>query len=599
MTTQTTRNLISQLADDLGWLEQHCRQQANQEQAAAHLRLATALTRNCIGPLLDDQSPIPLHIAVVGGAGAGKSTVANLLSGASNAAEANPQAGFTRHPVAYTSANGPLSWTGHYNFLGPLRRLEQAGPSSLDQDVYQVRRVPVDPTSFDLLKDFIVWDCPDMTTWAAGGYVSRLIEVSALADVIVYVASDERYNDEIPTQFLRLLLQAGKPVVVCLTKMREGDAQTLVDHFKKEVLSQMPAGVVGVLAIPYLSPAQLADTTALVARYRIPLLNQVAVLGGNPNYARRRTVQGATNFLVRTHEQMLAIARLDLAALEQWQNLVQQGQREFDRRYQKEYLETEKFRGFDEALVRMIELLELPGVGRVVSGALYLVRTPYRLLSSWLGKAMTRPEAAARPEEAVLNDSRDAWIDQLRKEAAQRNGTHPLWTHLAQNFLNGGLTELTRERFQQGLKTFQGGQSSEVNHTARAIYEELEKSPGLLNSLRGSKFALDAVAIGAMVATMGWAHVWFDFIMVPLAASVTQWLVEFMGQQYVDSQREQTRRRMQLLMVQSLSAPLAEWLTRWPATGGSSFERLQLTLRRIPDNVRQIDGLLRAKPVAA
>ena len=63
----------------------------------------------------------------------------------------------------------------------------------------------------------------------------RLLEVAGLADVIVYVASDERYNDEVPTQFLHLLLQAGKPVVVCLTKMREADAPALVAHFQKEV----------------------------------------------------------------------------------------------------------------------------------------------------------------------------------------------------------------------------------------------------------------------------------------------------------------------------------------------------------------------------
>ena len=98
---------------------------------------------------------------------------------------ANAQAGFTRHPIAYTSANGPLNWTGHNGFLGPLQRLNQASPSSLDQDVYQIRRIPADPMAFDLLKDFVVWDCPDMTTWAAKGYVPRLIEVAGLADVIV------------------------------------------------------------------------------------------------------------------------------------------------------------------------------------------------------------------------------------------------------------------------------------------------------------------------------------------------------------------------------------------------------------------------------
>jgi len=171
------RALTSQLAEDLGWLEEHSRrrglsdavlQAAAPDQAiqASELRLAAALVRNVLGPYLNEQASTPLHIAVVGGAGTGKSTVANLLSGAP-AAEANPQAGFTRHPIVYTSSGGALNWSGHLGFLGPLQRAPRESPASLDADVYQVRRVPSDPTSFDLLKDFVVWDCPDMTTWAA------------------------------------------------------------------------------------------------------------------------------------------------------------------------------------------------------------------------------------------------------------------------------------------------------------------------------------------------------------------------------------------------------------------------------------------------
>ncbi len=593
------RSLTGQLAEDLAWLEQHCRQQPEHVRAAAHLRLAAALVRNCIGPFLDEQPSTPLHIVVVGGAGAGKSTVANLLSGTATAAEANAQAGFTRHPVAYTSGNGPLNWTGHYNFLGPLRRLDQAGPSSLDQDVYQVRRIPADPMAFDLLKDFVVWDCPDMTTWAASGYVNRLIEVASLADVIVYVASDERYNDEVPTQFLHLLLEAGKPVVVCLTKMREADAPALAGHFQQEVVSRMPRGVVGVLALPFLTPSQLLDTSTLLARYRIPLLNQVAVLGANVQAARRRTVLGANHFLVHVHERLLAVARNDLAALESWQALVRTGQAEFDARYQREYLTSEKFHGFDEALIRLMELLELPGVGKVVSGTLHVLRTPFRLISSWVSKAVTRPEAAIRPETAVLEDGFHGWLDQLRKESAHRQGTHPLWNHIAQGFQGGGLADLMRERFQQGLKAFHAGQADETDRTARAIYEELEKKPVVLNSMRGAKFALDVGAIGATAIGVALAgHPVLDVVMVPLVAWITHKLVELMGQEYVNNQREETRNRLQLLVVQSLSAPLAEWLAQWPSTGGSSFERLQLALRRIPAAVQQVDGLLRARAAA-
>src|SRR5262249_23665462 len=131
------RSLVRELADDLGWLEQHCRSQPDRAAQAAHLRLAAALVRNCVGPYLERHPATPLHVAVVGGAGVGKSTVANLLCG-TPAAEANPQAGFTRHPIAYTSANGTLGLPAGLGFLGPLRRLNEPSPANLDEDVYQV-----------------------------------------------------------------------------------------------------------------------------------------------------------------------------------------------------------------------------------------------------------------------------------------------------------------------------------------------------------------------------------------------------------------------------------------------------------------------------
>jgi hypothetical protein len=591
METLTARALTGQLADDLGWLEQHCRKQPDQARAAGKLRLAAALVRNCVGPMLDDQPPVPIHVVVVGGAGAGKSTVANLLSGAV-AAEANPQAGFTRHPIAYTSTNGPLNWTGHAGFLGPLQPLTQPSPSSLDEDVYQVRRIGTDPSSFDLLKDFVVWDCPDMTTWAASGYLSRLIEAAALADIVVYVASDERYNDETPTQFLHLLLQTGKPVVAVLMKMKDADAPALLEHFQKEVIAHLPhppgGGVIATLAIPFLTPAQLADPARQAPRYRIPLLNQVAVLGSPAAAARRRTVVGATQFLVRHREHLLAVAQQDLRAMQSWQAVVGAGQADFEQRYLREYLTSEKFRGFDEALLRLMELLELPGVGKFVSGTLYVLRTPYRLLKGVMAKAFNRPDAPSRPELPILEDALGGWIDLLRKEAARHADEHGLWAHVEAGFHDGGLAERIRERFQQNYRNFQTGLATEVDRTARAIYEELEKKPAVLNTLRGSKFALDAAAIGGTLAAGGIN--WHDFILVPLVASLTHQLVELLGKTVVDAQREQTRERQQALMKQHLSAPLAEWLTQWPATGGSDFERLQLALRRIPTAIAQLES---------
>lgn len=586
METSGTRVLTSQLAEDLGWLEQHCRSQPGQVRLAVTLRLAAALVRNCLGPYLDDQPASPLHVAVVGGAGAGKSTVANFLSG-STIAESNPQAGFTRHPIAYAGPAAPAGWSGSLGFLGPLERLAQPASSNLDADVYQVRRVPSDPSADGLLKEFIIWDCPDMTTWAASGYVPRLLEIAGLADVVVYVASDERYNDEVPTEFLRMLLQAGKPVVCCLMKMKEEDAPALLSHFRQEVLGKMPPGTVACLTVPYLTPSQLEEPARLAGKYRIPLLNQVAVLGEPAASARRRTARGAANFLAASLDQLLAAVRLDLSAMQSWRAIVQQGQLEFEQRYRREFLSAEKFPRFDQALVRLLDLLELPGVGKVVSTTLWVLRTPFRLLKEFAGKALARPEPPGPPEQPVLESALSGWLDLLHKEVVRRGDSHPLWAHIEHGF-SGDLPEQAKTRFMQLFREFQLGLTQEVDKTAREIYEDLERNPAKLNILRGGKFAVEVTAIGATAVAGGMN--WHDIILVPLVASVTHWLVELMGKQYVDTHRELARQRQQSLLAHQLAGPMAAWLTNWPATGGSSFERLQLLLRRLPHAVQHVEA---------
>jgi GTP-binding protein EngB required for normal cell division len=602
MNAHELRALTGQLADDLGWLEGHCRRQPDLAPQAGQLRLSAALVRNVLGPYLDGQPTSPLHVAVVGGAGAGKSTVVNFLVGQA-VAEANPQAGFTRHPVAYAAGTGPTGWSSPNGFLGPLRRLPQPAASNLDEDVYQVRRVATDGPGYSLLKDFVVWDCPDMTTWAATGYVPRLIEVSALADVIVYVASDERYNDEIPTQFLRLLVQAGKPVVTVLTKMREADAPAIVEHFRKEVLARVGGERAACLAVPFLTAEALKDPTGPDARkYRTDLLNQVMTFGLPASEGRKRAVRTANDFFAAAGDHLLSVARQDLEALESWAVAVNAGRNDFDARYRREYLGTERFRQFDEALVKLLDLLEVRGVGKLLSGALYVVRTPGRLLFGYLGKALARPEGIQLPERDVLEKARAAWLDQLRTEALRRSGSHPIWLHIARGF-DEGLSAEARDKFELGLRGFQLGEADEVERISRSIYAELEKNPAMLTTLRGLKLGLDAasVSVGVVgIVAAGGLNIW-DWALVPLAASVSQGLVERLGKTYVDQQRELAREQQQQLVGKYISGPLAEYLTQWPASGGSSFEHLQQVLRRIPVAIRQLDAAVQrklAEPVA-
>jgi hypothetical protein len=627
MEVTDTRALIARLADDFSKLEEHARHRQQTTAELGRIRLAAAIVRNSVGPFLNDQPAKPLHIAVVGGAGTGKSTIVNFLLGAV-VAEANPQAGFTRHPVAYVTGNEPLTWCSQPGLLGKLQRLVNPSPSSLDEDVYQVRRIqrpthspaaattaavpataaapaataaaPLPSTKAEplssaapMLEDFVVWDCPDMTTWAAVNYVSRLLEVAGLADIIVYVASDERYNDEVPTQFLRLLLEAGKPVVIVLTKMRPSEVEPLLAHFRQEVLGRIAADnpklprMAALLAVPHLKPEELADPLGRAASYRIPIINQIKVIAEPPESARKRVIRSSTHFLRTQGESLLQAARNDLRAVEGWCQAVQAGQDEFIDRLQREHLATKKFPRFDEAMERLMESLELPGPGKLISGLFWLLRTPYTVARSLLARIMARPEGLQLPEREVLDAGFQAWIDRLRATALRQANTHPIWQHIHQGF-EANLAEETRQKFQDQLRAYERQVASEVDRVAQGVYLDLDKNPALLNTLRVLKLSLDLSATLIALFGFGGINEW-DLLLVPLAAALSHQLFELVCRGYIIGKREQTRARQLSLAAQYISAPLAEFLNKWPATGGSLFEQLQRAVGRIPSDIGRLE----------
>ncbi|MBN9120400.1 MAG: 50S ribosome-binding GTPase [Planctomycetes bacterium] len=590
------RSAVGQLADDLRWLEDHCRRQPDLSVHAGTLRLASALTRNVVGPFLEGQPTRPLHVAVVGGAGAGKSTVVNFLAGA-QVAEANPQAGFTRHPTAFLPPGPAFQWPSYIGFMGPMHRLTQDKPANVDEDVYQVKRLD-NTNAAHPLADFVVWDCPDMTTWAAEGYVGRLMEVAALADVIVYVASDERYNDEVPTQFLHTLVKAGKAVVVVLTKMRPIDAPAFIEHFRLEILGRLPklpngeAPAVPVVALPQMTMAERKDPTGAGAKYRVPLLNQILVQCESTDLARARTVTNAARYLSTAGDGLLDVARRDLAELDAWKAAVMSGRMAFEDRYRREYLSGERFQRFDRYRERLIDLLELPGAGRVIGGLFWALRTPYRWTRDYVFGLMVRPDVLNLSESSVLHESLKGWLEGLQAEALRKAGTHPLWKQIAVRF-DSELGPQARDRFASEFRTFELKESEDLEEAGKALVSGLENNPALLHTLRGGKFVLDLVIIGGVIY-FTWPPGWM-LLLAPVGVSLTHQFAELATRGVAEGARHRVRTHRESLVHTSLSAPLAQWLAEWPSTGGTSFEKLQQVLRRVPDAIRAMEERVNAK----
>ena len=582
MDVHDQRAKLRQLADDFSWLEGHCLKQPELADHAAHLRMAAALTRNVVGPSTENQPPKPLFLAVVGGAGAGKSTVVNFLAG-SVVAEANPQAGYTRHPTAFLPAALGSAWPTTLGFLGPLNRLSDVRPADLDEDVYQVRRVP--PTSAaDPLGDFVIWDCPDMTTWASTGYVGRLMEVVGLADVVVYVASDERYNDEVPTQFLHHVVRAGKAVVVVLTKMREAEADALTEHFRQEVLGRLPRGEGGEIppipcvAIPNLPAEVRRDPAGLGAKHRVNLLNQLLALCPTPEATRDRTTRNALVYLQTAGDGLLDVARFD------------QSPPQLEKRYAREFLSGEAFRRFDRTREQVVEMLELPGPGKAISATLALLRLPYRYARDFVAKLLVRPEMPTQPERVVLASALAAMLDSLQADALRRAGNHPVWKQVTRGF-DAGLKAQTLDAFEALYRDYEAAETDELDAAAKAVPDLLAAHPVPLLLLRLSVLAIDLAAIGATVYAT-WVPGVYQLLLIPLVVSLSRQVVELVVRQVVEVGRTRLRNHRLALVREKLSRPLTQRLVEWPTSGGTALQKLQQVLLRVPATIRELNTRL-------
>ncbi|MBL8824493.1 MAG: GTPase domain-containing protein [Planctomycetia bacterium] len=594
MTPNTSADTAHQLAADLTWLEGYASQREELHSAVIPLRLSAALLRNQIAPFLNGRASHPLHIAVVGGAGTGKSTIANFLIGRS-VAESNPQAGFTRHPVALVAAESSVGSVLTSGILGPLQPIAGPCPSDRDEDVFQVREVALpDSSPLEPLQHAVIWDCPDMTTWKANQYQTRLVETIGLADLVVYVASDERYNDAWPTQYLQYILQTGKPVIACLTKMQANQVDPLLKHFREQVIAQIPEciGITHVVAMPALTPSEQLDPAGVGSVHRKSVLEPVQWWLKQPHKTRLDSVHRAVRFLDQFQERLLLPAQHDLKVAQAWEQQVKTGEQTMLNRYQNEYLAGEQFPHFNIAMLKLMEMLELPGAGQYLSKMMHFLRSPYRWVKNWIQK----PSEAGPQEVQILQSTFQGWLDRLRLNVIQQDQGNPVLQALRNAFI-GQRESQFMEKFNSQIQSFIQQQSIETEKTARAIYEELGKQPTALNTLRGLKFSVEAASVAGVVFTAG-THFLLYPLLLPLAASLTQGLTETLGKKYVDSEREKARSRQLVVFKEILTTPLTVELLKWPYKLVPELTELKSITARLPASIHSLQQTLARQEAA-
>jgi GTPase SAR1 family protein len=176
-------------------------------------RLAEELSRRLAVFAYKQQTPY-LWVVFLGGTGTGKSTLFNALLG-SEVSQTGVERPKTRGPISYAHRGAPIE----ANFPFPAVQVDRSPAEDAES-------VPAEGAPGRLLvlehhrEDYaqlVLVDTPDLDSVEVEN--RRLAEhLYLLADIVIFVTSQEKYADEVPYQYLLQTVQERRPYVVLLNK---------------------------------------------------------------------------------------------------------------------------------------------------------------------------------------------------------------------------------------------------------------------------------------------------------------------------------------------------------------------------------------------
>jgi energy-coupling factor transporter ATP-binding protein EcfA2 len=547
---------------------------------AAELRFILSLVRHqFIGPgetVVAERA----QVMVFGGAGAGKSTTANVLSGAA-VSEVNAQAGFTRHPVAVFVEVGGEKWPAS---IGPLQRSMGNESSSLDEDRYTTRPIR-EAVDLSFLRTHVIWDCPDLTSKDASYYEGRVIEIAALADVCVYVASDERYNDELPTNFLQAVVEAGKPTICVLTKMSVYDVDEFVRMFRDQVVHRLKEGqrVDEIYPIPTPIAGKVADLWRESFPHGEHLRRSVERLTGD--FRKRRAVGRwrAAEYLVSRKARLLDPLHRDVGQWRLWVDQVRRGCNTAVGRYQREYLDRANSEDYQEARDALLAALPLPGPMSRVWQVLEYLRAPYRMVKSMIGQYTDQQTVRPVVEDDLLERIRQQLMDSLAVAVAGRRAKGALWEALHDALSHPEFLEV--DSIFQSLRAKQQREArTQRQDTYDRVGYQLANNTSLLTAIRFGRLGVDGLAtvIGGWIGYQLIGGTLAPLIGALVALGAADDLVRVLCQEYVRRDRQELldwrRRDVEELFRTAYLKPL----TLLPKDLGEKMQRLSELSDRVP-----------------
>jgi GTPase SAR1 family protein len=536
------------------------------------LHLGLAALRDAVGEGAGDSRP--LQIGIIGPTQVGKSTLVNLLL-AATAARVSPLAGFTAHAQGFLCGNeasggpgdvvgsrGDAGWAA--NLFPDWERHEADDLTTARMDRFALRGV-----ESQLHKQFdcdgvVVWDTPDFDSTRAQAHQRAVLEVVALSDVLVLALSKEKYSDLSVWELLRLIEPLERSLVICLNKTSSDGAALIEESLRSKL--DAAGGVLAaapIVTLPYVSGIE-SDPDRLesaVEPLRVAIAGIVHDAGGDKRPAR------AVAFVRRHWDAWLEPVVAEHAARTVWGEMVDAAAEEALASYGRDYQDhPQRFDAFKRAIAELLRLLELPFVADAFSRARELVTWPARQLFAARARWSQRGRAAsvlhgAGSEEIVLREAVAKMLVQLARDAARRSSANQpgrrLWSAISDR-LESDEVELTR-RADAAIARYRQAFEPEIQQAAQNLYNELQRHPAKLNTLRAARATADAAAVVFAVKTAGLGAE--ALLLGPAMVSVTSMLTEgalgsYMQKVAGDLKRRQLERLRAQVFVDAVQADL-------------------------------------------
>ena len=548
---------------------------ANRAQAGEHedvwvplSRFATSQIQMRLRPALEPgwAKSDPVHVVMFGGTNSGKSTVLNLLLGRP-AAGMSFRARYSQHPEAYRlNSLGNQFLDAFPSRFPSYTRYQDSHPPRQEDDQlrmegYRSALAINDPMRMGgpalaaaATVSAVLWDIPDFSTEEAQEYLyPALFDTVALADLVVMVVTRENYADNRGGLLRALLCEAGESILVVANKLESGS--DLIDDIRRKLGGQTvdtaPIDPARILPLPQVEAENEVDRLRrlLEAREATAIRNRVSDEVSEGLLLKRQAIFGTLQFLDRRLDDALAPLWADLALAQRWGELVDRLARErFFEAYRREYLDGEQYVDFNQTMVKLMDELEVPWIGPIISGVSKGLKSASRFVFgsvawgfkqvfNWGGTSAPR----TGPEQEIVGEAFDDWYTTLRGElqAMAQSDPNSAWRGIASGLDRLLISPEYVEGLAASYQQYRESMDQITSQRAHSLYNQIAERPGLLNALRGLKVTLDVGTTALIISSKGLD--WTDAVIGPLVAPVQRLIIEFGLEQVVALQKSQLK----------------------------------------------------------